>query len=243
MSSYDFRQGCQTSSGIAQPDLPPEPALRLKALETVLVEKGFLAADAVDKWLDDYSENVGPMNGAKVIARAWTDPEFAENGWRNMRPRRFRKSSQASKDYPLSQCSTRLISTTLSSAPCVPAIQLESGECSILVQVDEYRARVVRDPRGVLAEFGTTCRTRFRSRCGIRLRTVGTWWSRSVQRERTAGPKRTSPASYAQCNDRDDEGPVAKTGGGVMDTVHDLGGRQGFRPIRTSQKMTRSVFR
>jgi nitrile hydratase len=57
-------------------DLPPEPALRAKGLETVLVEKGFLAADAVDKWLEHYSENIGPKNGAKVIARAWIDDDF-----------------------------------------------------------------------------------------------------------------------------------------------------------------------
>ncbi|MGO6939832.1 nitrile hydratase subunit alpha [Rhizobium johnstonii] len=52
--------------------------MRLKALETVLTEKGFLGADAVDTWLDNYSENVGPMNGAKVIAHAWTDQAFAD---------------------------------------------------------------------------------------------------------------------------------------------------------------------
>ncbi len=57
--------------------LPPEPTLRVKALETVLVEKGFLEADTIDKWLENYVEKIGPQNGAKMIVRAWIDPGFA----------------------------------------------------------------------------------------------------------------------------------------------------------------------
>ena len=57
--------------------LPPEPALRVKALETVLIEKGFLKEDTIDNWLENYAEKIGPKNGAMVIARAWTDPKFA----------------------------------------------------------------------------------------------------------------------------------------------------------------------
>jgi len=76
LSSYDSNKVAKLHRELHS-HLPSEPALRLKALETVLTEKGFLAADAVDRWLDQYSENVGPMNGAKVIARAWIDGDFA----------------------------------------------------------------------------------------------------------------------------------------------------------------------
>src|SRR5512139_319280 len=76
MTSYDSDKAAQLHHELHS-HLPPEPALRLKALETVLTEKGFLIEGAVDKWLDNYSENIGPMNGAKVIARAWTDQAFA----------------------------------------------------------------------------------------------------------------------------------------------------------------------
>ena len=49
-------------------DLPPEPALRAKAVESVLVEKGLLPLDAVDNWLENFAEKIGPKNGATVIA-------------------------------------------------------------------------------------------------------------------------------------------------------------------------------
>ena len=137
--------------------LPSEPELRLKALETVLVEKGFLAEHAVDEWLDDYSENVGPMNGAKVIARAWTDPEFAER-LANNAPAAFGEVVPGiAKDYPIVAVFNtprihNLIVCTLCS--CYPLGIL--GMSPSWYKSTEYRARAVRDPRGVIAEFGTT---------------------------------------------------------------------------------------
>jgi nitrile hydratase len=136
--------------------LPSEPALRLKALETVLVEKGFLAADAVDKWLDDYSENVGPMNGAKVIARAWTDSEFAERLAKNAAAAFAEIIPTVDEDYPLvavfnTPDTHNLVVCTLCS--CYPLGIL--GMSPSWYKSTEYRSRAVRDPRGVLAEFGT----------------------------------------------------------------------------------------
>jgi nitrile hydratase len=137
--------------------LPPEPALRLKALETVLVEKGFLATDAVDKWLDNYSENVGPMNGAKVIARAWTDPEFAGRLAKNAAAAFSELIPTVDKNYPLVAVfntpeTHNIVVCTLCS--CYPLGIL--GMSPSWYKSTEYRARAVRDPRGVLAEFGTT---------------------------------------------------------------------------------------
>ena len=214
--------------------LPPEPALRLKALETVLVEKGFLAADAVDKWLDDYSENVGPMNGAKVIARAWTNPQFAERLAKHAAEAFSEIVPSVDKDYPLVAVFNtpdihNVVVCTLCS--CYPVGIL--GMSPSWYKSTEYRARAVRDPRGVLAEFGTDLPDKVEVKVwDSTFRPAvhgGPGASRGDGRLDRRGPRRPRDA---QCNDRDDEGPVAKkAGGGVMDTVHDLGGRQGFRPI------------
>src|SRR5260221_2575358 len=56
--------------------LPSEPALRVKALESLLVEKGMLDPQAVDAWIDFYREEIGPKRGAVVVAKAWSDPGF-----------------------------------------------------------------------------------------------------------------------------------------------------------------------
>ena len=64
--------------------LPPDPALRVKAMESLLVEKGMLDPATVDEWVETYSEKIGPKCGAAIVARAWVDPDFKarllENG-------------------------------------------------------------------------------------------------------------------------------------------------------------------
>jgi len=155
MTSYDSEKVAKLHRELHS-HLPPEPALRLKALETVLVEKGYLATDAVDKWLDDYSENVGPMNGAKVIARAWTDPGFAERLAKNAAAAFAEIIPTVDEEYPLfavfnTPDTHNLIVCTLCS--CYPLAIL--GMSPSWYKSIEYRARAVREPRGVLAEFGT----------------------------------------------------------------------------------------
>lgn len=56
--------------------LPSEPALRAKALESLLVEKGLVDPEAMDAWVEMYREEIGPKRGARVVARAWKDPAF-----------------------------------------------------------------------------------------------------------------------------------------------------------------------
>jgi nitrile hydratase subunit alpha len=75
MASYDSDKVAHIHDELHS-HLPPEPALRVKALESLLIEKGLLQTDAVDKWLDNVAENIGPKNGARVIARSWVDAEF-----------------------------------------------------------------------------------------------------------------------------------------------------------------------
>src|SRR5215831_12176285 len=75
MASYDSDKVAHIHEELHS-HLPSEPALRVKALESLLVEKGLLKTDAVDKWLDNFAEKIGPKNGARVIARSWVTPEF-----------------------------------------------------------------------------------------------------------------------------------------------------------------------
>ena len=134
--------------------LPPEPALRAKSLESVLIEKGLLKPDAVDQWLEKYSENIGPKNGAKVIAKAWLDEEFralleadAAAAFRaagiNADGLEVRAMFNTDKTHNLVVC-------TLCS--CYPLRVL--GMSPAWYKSAEYRARAVRDPLGVLREFG-----------------------------------------------------------------------------------------
>lgn len=132
--------------------LPSEPALRAKALESLLVEKGMVDPAAVDAWVERYSEEIGPRNGARVIARAWVDPEF--------RRRLLADAAEAIKelgyehDHLIAVENTptthNLVCCTLCS--CYPNALL--GMPPTWYKMAAYRARAVRDPRGVLAEFG-----------------------------------------------------------------------------------------
>ena len=56
--------------------LPSDPALRTKTLESLLVERGLVASETIDAWVEAYSEHIGPKRGAQVVARAWVDDGF-----------------------------------------------------------------------------------------------------------------------------------------------------------------------
>ncbi|RMD90497.1 MAG: nitrile hydratase subunit alpha, partial [Alphaproteobacteria bacterium] len=56
--------------------LPPEPALRVKAIETLVTRKGLVDPAAIDAIVDAYSNRIGPQNGARVVAKAWSDPDY-----------------------------------------------------------------------------------------------------------------------------------------------------------------------
>ena len=134
--------------------VPPEPALRVKALESVLVEKGLLQPDAVDTWLERYAENIGPKNGAKVIARAWTDPDFrallATDAMAAFRAAGVDTASTDLRAVFNTPATHNLVVCTLCS--CYPLGLI--GMSPAWYKSTEYRARAVRDPLGVLREFG-----------------------------------------------------------------------------------------
>jgi nitrile hydratase len=134
---------------------PSEPELRVKALETLLIEKGLVDAQALDLLIDTYENKIGPQNGAKVVARAWVDPEYkkrllrdasaaiAELGFTGLQGEDMVVVENTPKVHNLVVC-------TLCS--CYPWPTL--GLPPVWYKSAPYRARAVIDPRGVLQEFG-----------------------------------------------------------------------------------------
>lgn len=137
--------------------LPPDPALRVKAIETLLVDKGLVDRAAIDALVDTFSNQIGPQNGAEVVARAWTDADYldrlrtdataaiAELGFSGMQGEHMVAVENTPGVHNIVVC-------TLCS--CYPWPVL--GVPPTWYKSSEYRARVVRDPRGVMAEFGLT---------------------------------------------------------------------------------------
>jgi nitrile hydratase subunit alpha len=137
----------------ARPKSPQE--LRAAALETVLVEKGLISTDAVDAVVDAFEHEIGPRNGARVVARAWVDAAFrdrlladaaaaaAELGYGGSEGDNLRAVANAPGVHNVIVC-------TLCS--CYPWPVL--GIPPVWYKSAPYRARVVREPRAVLREFG-----------------------------------------------------------------------------------------
>ena len=136
--------------------LPAEPALRVKALETILLEKGLLDQQAVDAIIDEYEHRIGPHIGAKIVARAWSDPVFKsmlladpekvlrEEGHAGRQGEHVVVVENTNNVHNLVVC-------TLCS--CYPWPLL--GVPPAWYKSDAYRSRAVSEPRKVLSEFGT----------------------------------------------------------------------------------------
>ncbi|MDE0200837.1 MAG: nitrile hydratase subunit alpha [Rhodospirillaceae bacterium] len=134
---------------------PSETAMRVKALETLLTEKGLLDPAAIDALVETYETKIGPRNGAKVVARAWTDPDYKqrllEDGTAAIAELGF--SGVQGEDMVVVENTDdvhNLVTCTLCS--CYPWPTL--GLPPIWFKSAPYRARSVIDPRGVLEEFG-----------------------------------------------------------------------------------------
>ena len=135
---------------------PSDMALRVKALESLLVEKGLVDPAALDAIVDHFETKVGPRNGARVVARAWTDPAFkarlladanaaiAELGY---------TGGQGDHMVVVENTAQRrnLVVCTLCSCYPWPVLGLPP----VWYKSAPYRSRAVIDPRGVIAEFGT----------------------------------------------------------------------------------------
>src|SRR5689334_17561070 len=135
--------------------LPSDLTLRVKALESLLVEKGLVDRAALDALVDTYEHKVGPRNGARVVARAWADPAFKErllaNGTAAIAELGY--SGEQGADIRVVENTPQIhnvIVCTLCS--CYPWPLL--GLPPVWYKSAPYRSRTVIDPRGVLADFG-----------------------------------------------------------------------------------------
>jgi nitrile hydratase len=133
---------------------PSDPAIRAKAIESLLVEKGLISTDAVDKIVRHYEEDIGPMNGARVVARAWLDPEYKkrllENGAEAVAELGFGDDHSAELVVVENTSDVHnVIVCTLCS--CYPWSVL--GLPPTWYKSAAYRSRVVKEPRTVLKEF------------------------------------------------------------------------------------------
>lgn len=134
-----------------------EIELRVRALETLLTEKGYIDPPALDELIETYETKIGPRNGALVVAKAWTDPDYrerllkdataaiAELGFTGRQGEHMVAVENTDEIHNMVVC-------TLCS--CYPWTVL--GLPPVWYKSAPYRSRAVRDPRGVLAEFEVT---------------------------------------------------------------------------------------
>jgi nitrile hydratase subunit alpha len=135
--------------------VPSDPTLRVKALESLLVEKGLVDRNALDALVDTYENKIGRRNGARVVARAWVDPAYkarlladatgaiAELGYSSKQGDRMLVVENTPRVHNVIVC-------TLCSCYPWPVLGLPP----VWYKSAPYRSRVVIDPRGVLREFG-----------------------------------------------------------------------------------------
>jgi len=154
-AAHDSVHGQEHDHEHAHQAVPSDPALRVKALESLLVEKGLVDPAALDAIIDTYEHRVGPRNGARVVARAWTDPAYkkrlladansaiAELGYGGQQGENMVVVENTPKVHNLVVC-------TLCSCYPWPVLGLPP----VWYKSAPYRSRAVIDPRGVLREFG-----------------------------------------------------------------------------------------
>ena len=144
-------------SGEQKRDPVQQQALRVEALEALLVEKGLIDARAIDTLIERYEKHIGPLNGARVVARAWTDPQYrqrllqdgtgaiAQLGYGGAEGARIVVKENTPSVHNVVVC-------TLCSCYPWPVLGLPPT----WYKSPAYRSRVVREPRAVLCEMGLT---------------------------------------------------------------------------------------
>ena len=154
MTAYDPKNAAEYHDEV-HAHVPSEPALRVKALESLLVEKGLVDSGAIDAWIEIYRDQVGPKIGAQVVARAWNDAAY--------KARLLADGTAAIKELGIEGWAVghlkvventdqvhNLVVCTLCS--CYPHAVL--GMQPSWYKKEAYRSRAVREPRAVLVEFG-----------------------------------------------------------------------------------------
>ncbi len=154
MASFDGKKAADLHRTLHS-HLPSESGLRVKAMESLLIEKGIISAATIDAWVDAYSDEIGPRRGAQVVAKAWLEPDFRARllddaaaaidalGYLGQASSHLKAVENTGKIHNVVVC-------TLCS--CYPFSLL--GVPPNWYKTAAYRSRIVREPRAVLAEFG-----------------------------------------------------------------------------------------
>src|ERR1043165_6862391 len=132
------------------------PALRAKALESLLVEKGLVDPKALDELIDTYETKIGPRNGARIVARAWVDPAYRKRLLEDASAAiaEFGFIGRQGEDMVVLENTPRVRNVVVCTlCSCYPWPVL--GLPPTWYKSAPYRSRVVREPRAVLSEFGT----------------------------------------------------------------------------------------
>jgi nitrile hydratase subunit alpha len=134
---------------------PSDPALRVKAIESLLIEKGIVDPLAIDEVIEIYEHRVGPRNGAKVVATAWTDPAY--------KARLLAEGTTAIAEFGFSGAQGEDM-VVLENTPAIHNVVVCTlcscypwpvlGLPPVWYKAAAYRSRIVLEPRAVLAELG-----------------------------------------------------------------------------------------
>jgi nitrile hydratase len=143
-----------THDGEHQHGSASEAAIRTRALEALLIEKGLLSSEIVDRVVSKYEQDIGPLNGARVVARAWTDPAYKQ--------RLLQDGTAAVEELGFGGQDMTVVENTpdvhnvvvCTLCSCYPWAVL--GLPPTWYKSFAYRSRLVIEPRKVLAEFGLT---------------------------------------------------------------------------------------
>ena len=151
----NIAEGDNHSHDHAHSHLPSDPELRVKAVETLLLNKGLIDSKTLDELIDTYETRIGPKNGANVVAKAWVDPEYKKRLLIDATSaiRELRYQGRQGENMVVVENTPEIhnvIVCTLCS--CYPWPVL--GIPPTWYKSDEYRSRTVREPRKVLLEFG-----------------------------------------------------------------------------------------
>jgi nitrile hydratase subunit alpha len=135
--------------------VPSDPALRIKALESLLVELGLVDPATIDAWIESFEKRIGPHNGAKIVARAWVDPDYKQRLLANGAGAIGEMNLLGSQGQHIVVVENtpivhNLVVCTLCSCYPWPLLGLPPR----WYKSAPYRSQAVIDPRGVLREFG-----------------------------------------------------------------------------------------
>ena len=208
-----------------------EMQIRVRALESILTEKGYVEPAALDAIIEAYETKIGPHNGAQVVAKAWTDPAFKQALLEDATKAVGTLGHVArTGDHLVAVENTpqrhNMVVCTLCS--CYPWEVL--GLPPVWYKAAPYRSRAVKDPRGVLADFGVSAAEGHRNpRVGFDRRDALPRAADAPEGHRGLERGATRRTGHAQLDDRHRISENA--GRAVMNGVHDMGGMDGFGKV------------